>query len=199
MIIPGATEMKNIYQRINAVMKEAIYVKKGSAGQGTGVQHDEVLALLTPHLVSNGIVIQVSKAADSRNRATAKGVYIFECDYTVSYVNIDDPQDRLEVLVEAHAMDAGDKGPGKAMTYAAKTAHVKVFSIETGENDESRAEAMDTDTISDEQMRELLPYVCDANGAYTDKGQRIRKAFKFLNLLEIKSKKFDAILKEAKR
>ena len=190
---------KNIYQRINEVMKQNIYVKKGSAGQGTGVQHDEVLALLTPHLVTNGIVIQVSKSADSRNRETKKGVYIFECDYLVSYVNIDDPQDRLTVLVEAHAMDAGDKGPGKAMTYAAKTSHVKVFSIETGENDESRAEAMDTDVISPEQVQILFNYLCDYNGRYTPKGTKVCLAFKFSNLAEIKTKKFEAILKAAKQ
>ena len=63
----------------------------------------------------------------------------------------------------------------------------------------SRAEALDTDTISDEQLRELLPYVCDDDGKYTAKGQKLCKAFKFSNLIEIKSKKYDAILKEAKR
>lgn len=187
---------KNIYQRINEVMRQEIYVKKGSAGQGKGAEHDEVIALLVPHLVSNGIVIEVSKAADSRSRATAKGVYIFECDYNVSYVNIDEPQDRITVLVEAHAMDAGDKGPGKAMTYAAKTAHLKVFSIETGESDEGRYEALD-DVITNEQVQELLPYLCDENNRYTDKGSKICAAFKFTNINEIKTKKFDSILKAA--
>jgi hypothetical protein len=189
--------MKNIYQRINEVMKQEIYVKKGSAGQGKGAEHDEVIALLVPHLVSNGIVVEVSKAADSRNRATAKGVYIFECDYNVSYVNIDEPKDRITVLVEAHAMDAGDKGPGKAMTYAAKTAHLKVFSIETGESDEGRYEALD-DVISSEQVSQLVDLLCDENGRYTPKGTKVCMAFKFANINEIKSKKFDAILKAAK-
>jgi len=187
-------EVSNIYQRINEVMKNELYVKKGSAGQGKGAEHDEVIALLMPHLVSNGIVIEVSKAADSRHRATAKGVYIFECDYNVSYVNIDDPKDRITVLVEAHAMDAGDKGPGKAMTYAAKTSHLKIFSIETGESDESRYDALDLDTINEDQVKKLYPYLCDANGRYTEKGEKIRKAFKFVNLVDIKSKKYQAVL-----
>ena len=183
---------KNIYQRINEVMKQEIYVKKGSAGQGKGAEHDEVIALLVPHLVANGIVVEVSKAADSRNRATAKGVYIFECDYNVSYVNVDEPADRITVLIEAHAMDAGDKGPGKAMTYAAKTAHLKVFSIETGESDEGRYEALD-DLITSEQVEHLIPLLCDDTGRYTQKGQKICTAYKFTNINEIKSKKFNAI------
>ena len=180
-------------------MKQGLYVKKGSAGQGTGAQHDEVLAILTPHLIACGIVIEVSKAADSRNRATAKGVYIFECDYNVSYINMDEPSDRITVLVESHAMDAGDKGPGKAMTYAAKTSHLKVFSIETGENDESRLELLDTDVISQEQVNVLYPLLCDENGRYTPKGTKVCLAFKFSNLAEIKTKKFEAILKAAKQ
>ena len=180
-------------------MAQGLYVKKGSAGQGTGAQHDEVLAILTPHLIANGIVIEVSKASDSRNRATAKGVYIFECDYNVSYINMDDPNERITVLVEAHAMDAGDKGPGKAMTYAAKTAHLKIFSIETGENDESRLELLDNDVIDSNQANVLIPLLCDDVGRYTPKGEKIRKAFKFTNISDIKTKKYDAILKEAKR
>lgn len=186
----------NIYQRINEVMKQEIYVKKGSAGQGKGAEHDEVIALLVPHLVANGIVIEVSKAADSRSRETKKGVYIFECDYNVSYVNVDEPKDRITVLVEAHAMDAGDKGPGKAMTYAAKTAHLKVFSIETGESDESRYEALD-DAIGYDQINQLMPLLCDENGRYTKKGTTICTAYKFTNIHDIKSKKFEAILKAA--
>ena len=187
---------KNIYQRINEVMKQEIYVKKGSAGQGKGAEHDEVIALLVPHLVANGIVIEVSKATDSRSRATAKGVYIFECDYNVSYVNVDEPKDRITVLIEAHAMDAGDKGPGKAMTYAAKTAHLKVFSIETGESDEGRYEVLN-DAIGEEEINKLIPLLCDENGRYTEKGSKICMAFKFTNINEIKTKKFDAILKAA--
>ena len=189
---------KNIYQRINEVMKQEIYVKKGSAGQGKGAEHDEVIALLVPHLVSNGIVVEVSKAADSRSRETKKGVYIFECDYNVSYVNVDDPKDRITVLVEAHAMDAGDKGPGKAMTYAAKTAHLKVFSIETGESDESRYEAID-DVITPDQAALLFPLLCGDDGCYTDKGAKMSVAYKFKNITEIKSKRFDAIFKAASK
>lgn len=193
------SDVKNIYQRINSVMKENIYIKKGSAGQGTGVLHDELLAVLTPHLVANGIVVNVIKSGESRSRSNQKGNYIYECDFVVEYVNIDDPKDRLSVLVEAHAMDSGDKAPGKAITYAAKTAHLKVFSIETGLNDESRADAADIDTITQDQANQLFPLLCTHDGHYTEKGMKIATAYKFKNLTDIKSKKFDEILKVASK
>jgi hypothetical protein len=41
--------MKNIYQRINAVQQEGIiYLKKGSAGHGTGVLYDDLISKLAP-------------------------------------------------------------------------------------------------------------------------------------------------------
>lgn len=192
-------ESKNIYQRINAVMKEEIYIKKGSAGQGTGVLHDELLAVLTPFLVREGIVVEVHKDGESRSRQNQKGNYIYECDFNVFYVNIDNPEDKVCVLIESHAMDSGDKAPGKAITYAAKTAHLKTFCIETGVNDESRAEAADTDTITQEQANILFNLLCTPEGQYTDKGLRFCKAYKFNNLLDIKSKKFEEILKAAQK
>ena len=119
--------------------------------------------------------------------------------YNIHFVNIDEPADRLTVSINAHAADNGDKAPGKCASYATKTAILKALSLETGENDESRAEAQDTNTITDEQVQQLLPYVCGDDGHYTAKGENIRKAFKFVNLTDIKTKKFEAIMAVAKK
>lgn len=133
-------ETKNIYQRISEVMSEDIYIKKGSAGQGTGVLYDEVIAVLNKQMVKHGIALAVEKKGEARSRTNPKGSYIYEADFIVTLVNIDNPSDRVSAVVEAHAMDSGDKAPGKAITYATKTALLKFFCIETGLNDESREE-----------------------------------------------------------
>jgi len=184
----------NIYQRINAVMKEKIYVKKGSAGQGTGVGYDDLISVLSPLLVKNGIVVTAEKEGESSSRENKKGSYIYQSDYIIHYVNIDKPEDRFSTRVEAHAMDSGDKAPGKAITYATKTSMLKVFSVESGDNEESRAEQADTDVITEEQAAQLYPLLCDANGNYTQKGMSACKAFKFGNISEIKAKKFNQIM-----
>lgn len=147
---------KNIYQRINAVINEKIYIKKGSAGQGTGVLYDETLEAVRPHLTTHGIIVIPEKVGESRSRQNAKGNYIYECDYNVHYINMDDPSDRFTCLVEAHAMDSGDKAPGKAITYATKISMLKVFQIETGLNDESREETREkVKRIDREQLNEI--------------------------------------------
>jgi hypothetical protein len=61
-------------------------------------------------------------------------------------VNIDDPTDRAVLPIEAHALDQGDKAPGKAMSYATKYAMLKLLSLETGEADEGRVEAVKPNT-----------------------------------------------------
>tara|TARA_R110000764_G_scaffold35726_3_gene80021 strand:- start:195 stop:788 length:594 start_codon:yes stop_codon:yes gene_type:complete len=188
----------NIYQRINSIMTEGVYLKKGSAGQGTGAQYDELISKLAPLLSKNGIVITAEKNGDSRSRANAKGNYIFESDFTIHYINMDNPEDRFSTVIESHAMDAGDKAPGKAITYATKISMLKVFGIETGDNEESRADLNDVDFINQDQQGELFNLICDpATSTYTEKGLKIRRAYRFQNISDIRTKQYDKILKAA--
>lgn len=145
----------NIYQRINAVMKEVTYIQKDKtvSGMGAGykaVTHDNLVSVLRAPMVKHGIIVTVSQ---TRGKYNEKGkrwdkdtkqevpdtMRLYEGEYDVTLVNVEDPQDRVTAHVEAHAMDNGDKAPGKAMTYATKAAMLKLFWLETGENDESRA------------------------------------------------------------
>tara|TARA_R110000751_G_C13728389_1_gene476250 strand:+ start:95 stop:679 length:585 start_codon:yes stop_codon:yes gene_type:complete len=188
----------NIYQRINSIMKEGVYLKKGSAGQGTGAQYDELISKLAPLLSKSGIVITAEKNGDSRSRSNAKGNYIFESDFTIHYINMDNPDDRFSTVIESHAMDAGDKAPGKAITYATKISMLKVFGIETGDNEESRADLNDVDFINQEQQGRLFDLLCDTTTSqYTEKGLNICRAFRFQNISDIRTKQYDKILKAA--
>jgi hypothetical protein len=200
---------KNIYQRINAVMQDVEYIQKDKQVSGGGasykaVTHDQVVSAVRSSMVKHGIVIEpkqvsgefiVMRDVNATPQPIKMGLY--SGSYEINFVNMDDPKDRTIVSVQAHASDNGDKAPGKAMTYAVKTAVVKQFYFETGENDESRAELADTDTINNDQQGQLYNLLCDQGGMLTEKGLKVAKAFKFNNLSEIKARKFDAILKAA--
>lgn len=189
---------KNIYQRIKAVINEGLYVKRGSAGQGTGVLYDEVIAVLTPHLVKHGIVFNAEKSGEARSRETKKGNYIYECDFNIHYINVDSPEDRFTTFVEAHAGDAGDKAPGKAITYATKISLLKVFQIETGENDESREETKDRlNVITQDQAAQLAPY-CINGGEWSPLGLKLLKAYKIQQLEQLPESKFKEALERCK-
>ena len=139
-------------------MKKGVYLKKGSAGQGTGAQYDELISVMTPLLAENGIVITAEKSGESRSRANAKGNYIFESDFTIHYINMDN--------------------------------------VETGDNEESRADQKDINTINDEQQATLYQLMVDQNtGQLNNKAQKVAAAFKFQQIANIKTSKYAAILK----
>ena len=134
----------NIYQRINAVRKEIGYVQKDktvSTGGGSyrAITHDAVTGMVRAALIEHGIVVIPSvvsavfhpKEADAKQR-------LYEATYQIDFVNMDDPADRISTTQNAHALDNGDKAPGKAQSYATKYAMLKLFNIETGEDEESR-------------------------------------------------------------
>ncbi len=130
---------------------------------------------------------------------TEKGTYIFECDFSVTYVNIDKPEDRFTSVVESHAMDAGDKAPGKAMTYGTKTSMLKVFSVESGDNEESRSEQNDNEVITQEQGEALFSLIVDAETQMlNNKGMKISRALKFVHISELKASKFKEAMRMAK-
>lgn len=135
---------KNIYQRINAVRDEVQYIRKDAVVQGyAAVTHDMVTAKLRDSLIKHGIIIipsAVSREALIGETANKKPKIMFRAVYDVAFINVDFPEDRFVMQTDAHADDSGDKAPGKALSYATKYAMLKVFSLETGESDESRVE-----------------------------------------------------------
>ncbi len=190
-------------------MKAVQYVQKDSSISGGGanykaVSHDQVVSVIRQELVNNGIVIfpnQVSgefliKRDLSATPPIKMGLY--SGTYEIHFVNIDNGEDRVISTIHSHANDNGDKAPGKAASYATKTAMLKVFSLETGENDESRADVMDFDLINQEQSQILFDLLCDpTTSQYTEKGLKICRAFKFQNISDIRTKQYDKILKAA--
>ena len=134
----------NIYQRINEVRKAVQYIQKDASVQGyRAVTHDMVTAKVRDHLIEHGIaIIPDQRWSTDYEFQTAKGTRMvhYTAWYEVSFVNIDDPTDKIMFRMEAHADDMSDKAPGKAASYAVKYAMLKLFNLETGENEESRVE-----------------------------------------------------------
>lgn len=134
----------NIQQRINEVKKKIDYIKKEKAVESyKAVTHDQVTAMVRDHLVEFGINIfpvHVNSETIATGQFTKNNApYVRnEVVYSFDFVNVDDPSDKYTATVAAHALDHGDKAPGKALSYAKKAVILKVFEIETGEDDESR-------------------------------------------------------------
>jgi hypothetical protein len=146
-----------LLERINEVRKSISYIQKDrsvSTGGGSykAVTHDTVTAMVRPAMIEHGIVCWpslVESAAMPKEDGAKQFRYLATYDFT--FANIEDATDCLVIRIEAHAMDNADKAPGKALSYAKKYAMLKLFEIESGDEEESRhnPEGLDNDELAD--------------------------------------------------
>lgn len=121
---------KNIHKRLAEAMRAVSYIQK-ERKQGmnyTIVSHDAVTAKVRPALLDAGIVYYPVRCDHIHNGNRA------ECSMTVRFVNVEEPTDFFDVPTFGYGIDAQDKGPGKAMSYAVKYALLKALGLETGDD-----------------------------------------------------------------
>jgi hypothetical protein len=134
----------NIYQKINEVRKAIDYIKKDrsvSTGGGSyrAVSHDAVTAILRKHLVEQGLIcVPTLIKSETHPKEEGSKQFRYDATYSFEFVSAEAPSEKVTIVIEAHAMDNADKAPGKAISYAKKYAVLKLFEIETGEDEESR-------------------------------------------------------------
>jgi len=161
-----------IRNRVGTLGKDA-KVQMGG-GSYKAISHDKVTGYLRPKLCQAGIVsYQTCLSADdaetgASTKAGRKIVQHRAC-YEVNFVNAYNSEDRIVLTQWGYADDFGDKAPGKSASYAMKYALLKLFMIETGEEDEERVEADGgrTTTIGDDENM-LLDLWAVAEEAYGD-------------------------------
>lgn len=180
----------NLYQRINEIRKKVDYIQKDKAvstggGSYKAVTHDAVTGILRQHLNEYGIVCVPNLVASKANdRVGDAKQFRYDATYSFDFVNCDKPEEKLTIVIEAHAMDNADKAPGKALSYAKKYAVLKLFEIETGEDEESRYQSADfnlemyLDIIKGaENMEDLRKLFAEAMGAANEaKDKEAQKA-----------------------
>ena len=67
------------------------------------------------------------------NRTESKQLFM-RLEVTYRFVNVDNPQEYIDIITYGDGVDSQDKAPGKSMTYADKYALLKAYKIETGED-----------------------------------------------------------------
>lgn len=122
---------KNLYQRILAVMDDISYIQKGDKkvnNQYTYVSHDAVSSAIHPLMIKHGILVlpSIKECKQEGNRT--------EVRLEVRFVNVDKPSEFIINDWMGYGIDAADKGPGKAVSYAFKYAILKTFCLATGDD-----------------------------------------------------------------
>ena len=177
----------NIYQRVRQVMAKVAYVRKDKQVENyMAVTHDMVTAMVRPHFLEAGIVVspRVTTATmvdTGRKSKSGNPAMRYEGRFQVDFVNVDAPEDRITIELDAQADDYGDKAPGKALSYATKYAILKLLMLETGENDEGRvtqeAELSEAEEAKLQELRDAALNGTEALSlAWQSAGQPMRLA-----------------------
>lgn len=164
----------NIYQKINEVRKALNYIQKDksvSTGGGSyrAVTHDAVTAMARKHFIEQGIVCVpnlVDAVSDPKEEGSKQARY--RATYVFDFVNCEQPDDKISVRIEAHAMDNADKAPGKAISYAKKYAVLKLLEIETGEDEESRYQKEEIDPVPFIERMEACETIDELKAVYAE-------------------------------
>lgn len=144
----------NIYQKLIEVRKEVPYLQKdsqmtqgqqykyNSSSQVIGAVRkklDELNILLITKIIDKRVhmdTIEFEESKNGSNKPKRTTTFFTELDLMMVWVNGEDPKEMIEIPWYGQGIDtAGEKGVGKALTYAEKTFFLKEFNIATDQMD----------------------------------------------------------------
>ena len=181
----------NIYQRMSAATAEISRVSKNlEVGFGKSsykaVGEADVLAAVKPveekfgiysfpvsrEIIESGVLENVS---EYNGQTTTKKQFQMRVSTVYRFVNVDKPDEFLDITTYGDGVDSQDKAPGKAMTYADKYALLKAYKIMTGDDPDQnmsgdlkgynkRTPAPRKDETISEKEQEILKNMCETAG-----------------------------------
>jgi len=169
----------NLYQKIQKVSDEIKNIEKNTT-VGTGnnaykaVADIDVLLKVKQSETKFGLIsIPVKQELVRSEQVLKQGrdgfttvTFADIVKMTVRIINIDNPSETLDVESFGRGLDTGDKGFGKASTYARKYALLNAYKIATGEDpDEHPSQEMAVSNI-DETRAAVINY-CMSNANYS--------------------------------
>ena len=132
-------ETKNLFQRLLAIENEIPTIEKNSTitnkkgGKFNAVKESDVLTAVKPLEHKYGVYSYPLERTIMSDE-TENGCRYIKLQVTYRFLNVDNPDEHIDITSFGDGMDYGDKAPGKAMTYADKYALMKAYKIATGED-----------------------------------------------------------------
>ena len=201
-------ETQNIYKRISAVAADVRSIEKdmsvGSGNYGYKAVSDlNVTKKVKESEKNNGIIsIPVHQELVHHEIVKSQGPkgekinYSFLIKMIVKIVNIDDPNDFIEIESFGHGLDNGDKGFGKASTYARKYALLNAYKIATGEDPDAEKSETQTGLPSPSDQKVAVQNYLMAN---TEAAKKMMQHFNVGNLDDISEDNYEMIYKQYKK
>lgn len=141
----------NIFQRMSAVTKEISTVAKNlsvDAGKSSykAVGEADVLAAVKPIEAKHGVysypyqreIVESGEMVSTTKYGERKQLFL-RVKTVYRFVNVDEPNEYIDITTYGDGVDTQDKAPGKAMTYGDKYALLKAYKIQTGDDPDQNA------------------------------------------------------------
>lgn len=137
----------NIYEKMSAITNDISAVAKNLEvelpnGKGyKAVSEPDVLRAVKPIEAKFGVysypvkreIVESGEIVTTTKYGEKKSLFV-RVEVIYRFVNIEKPEEYIEVFSYGDGVDSQDKAAGKAMTYADKYALLKAYKIQTGED-----------------------------------------------------------------
>ena len=129
-------EIKNVSKNLDVGVGKNSYKAVGEADVLHAVKQLEQKYKVYSYPCKREIVDRaILETEKEYNGNVTKGNQIFlRIETTYRFVNIENPEETIEITTYGDGIDTQDKAPGKAMTYADKYALLKAYKIITGDD-----------------------------------------------------------------
>lgn len=200
----------NIYEKLSKVTEEITNVAKNlSVGYGKSsykaVGEADVLAAVKPaeikykvysypvnrEIVDSAVLTSIDRDGNEKRQLFMRVKTIYR------FVDMEKPEDFVDMVTYGDGVDPGDKAPGKAMTYADKYGLLKAYKIITGEDlDQNESETLKAfekkadERITDIQVKALTGMLNDAGVQIPE----LLKMYKVNNVSDLTQKQHSDIL-----
>lgn len=150
----------NIYEKISSIMQDVQYLAKddhvsfGSTNY-KALSEEKVTTIMRAELLKYGLVVFPIRQESARNGS------ITHVDVVYRMVNIESPEEFIEIASCGDGADTQDKGSGKAMTYAFKYMWLRTFALPTGE-DPDKISTEELEYKANAQKKEILCESCQS-------------------------------------
>lgn len=123
----------NIYEKISAIMEDIQYLGKDDkvefgSTKYRALSEEKVTSIMRAELLKHRLIVYPISQVSSRIGT------ITHVDVVYRMINVDAPDEYIEISSCGDGADTQDKGSGKAMTYAFKYMWLRTFALPTGED-----------------------------------------------------------------
>lgn len=200
-------ERLNLFQKIQAVSNEIRTIEKNmTVGSGTYsykavADIDVMIAVKDAETKFKIISIPIkqelikSEVIRTLNKDKESITYVDIVKMTVRFLDLENHDSYIDVETFGRGLDSGDKGFGKASTYARKYAMLNAYKIATGEDPDKDKSVEQTTERIDEKRNEVVNYLLTDN----DYMNNILKYFSLGSVDDLSDKQINSVYTNLKK